>query len=57
MNNHNKVTKTDMIWWKRWYNELFYYKFFQNRGIKLKMNNSEDNLFKYPDKSDKKILK
>ena len=65
MNNPNKVSKTDMIifvsnaWWdaKDGIKSDFIINSFKKRGITLKMDCSEDDLFKYPDESEEKDFK
>ena len=65
MNNHNKVSKTDIFSFvsKAWWDEKdgiksdFIINSFKKRGITLKMDGSEDDLFKYPDEAEEKDFK
>ena len=65
MNKPNKVSKTDMIsfvsnaWWdeKDGIKSNFIINSFKKSGITLKMDGSEDDLFKYPDESDENDFK
>ena len=65
MNKANKVSKTDMIsfvsnaWWdeKVGIKSDFIINSFKKSGITLRMDGSENDLFKYPDESEEKDFK
>ena len=65
MNKANKVSKTDMIsfvsnaWWdeKDGIKSDFIINSFKKSGITLRMDGSENDLFKYPDESEEKDFK